>query len=291
MQKKVLVTGSNGQLGLCLQALTKKMKHENEVQFIYKSSAGLDITNLQAVENEFANTNYTHCINCAAYTKVDLAEKEVEKAQKVNTIGPKNLAIVTHKKGVVLIHISTDFVFNGQSNHAITEKEPCAPLSVYGKTKWQGEKAVTVNNKAYFILRTSWLYSEYGHNFMKTMLVLAQSKKQLSIVADQTGTPTYAMDLANVILQLVYTNSKAYGIYHYSNQGHTTWYGFAKAIFELSSLNIRVLPITTAQYPTPAKRPAYSVLDTHKLRDAFGVPIPYWQESLQEALNALKKLG
>jgi len=286
---KILVTGGSGQLGQCLQELALKYDDAN-FEFVFKSYSELDISNKAEVTNDFNNNGYSYCINCAAYTQVDKAEDDITLAERVNVEGPKNLALACKSVGAVLIHISTDFVFDGNSKNPYTEDVDSNPLGVYGRTKLDGEVAVRENNPKYFIIRTSWLYSEYGNNFMKTMLRLGNERDELSVVDDQIGTPTYAKDLANLILQIVFSKSTAFGTYHFSNEGQTTWYGFAKAIFEHSKTHIDLKPIPTEAFPTPAKRPKYSVLDKFKIKNTFEVQIPHWDESLQEALKAYKSL-
>ena len=286
---KILVTGGSGQLGKCIKELVEK-NPDHGFEFVFRNSSELDISDPTAVAHDFTGNGYRYCINCAAYTQVDKAETEYAIAEKVNVLGVKNLALACATVGATLIHISTDFVFDGNARNPYTEEAECNPLGVYGRTKWEGEQAVLEHHAAHFILRTSWLYSEYGGNFMKTMLRLGDERDQLAVVDDQRGTPTYAKDLANIILQIVFSDSKAFGVYHYSNEGETSWYGFAKAIFELSKTNVNVKPIPSEAYPTPAKRPKYSVLDKLKVKKTFGVGIPHWEESLVEALNAYKKL-
>ncbi|MDC6365654.1 MULTISPECIES: dTDP-4-dehydrorhamnose reductase [Flavobacteriaceae] len=281
---KVLVAGSNGQLGKCFQILVSK-QGDHQFEFVFKSSSELDISNGREVIQDFKKNRYGYCINCAAYTQVDKAETEVERAMKVNIIGAKNLAIACEKFDATMIHISTDFVFDGRSGKPYQEEDECNPLSVYGGTKLDGEMSVQMTLKQHFIIRTSWLYSEYGNNFMKTMLRLSEERKELSVIDDQFGTPTYAKDLAAFVLKIVYSQETSYGVYHYSNQGETTWYSFAKAIFELSDTGIELYPIPTEAYPTPAERPKYSVLDKSKVEQTFGIQIPDWRDSLKQALK------
>lgn len=283
--KKVLVTGASGQLGKCIQKIVEEFPR-NKFKFVFKSFEELDITDSEAVFNLFNAENFAFCINCAAYTNVDKAESNIEKAKLVNVQGVENLASTCHANNTILIHISTDFVFDGDSTNPYKETDEFNPLAIYGTTKLSGERIITQVLKRYFIIRTSWLYSEYGHNFMKTMLRLAEERDELAVVNDQKGTPTYAMDLADFILKIVYGESQSFGVYHYSNNGETTWYGFAAAIFELSKIQITLNPISTSEFPTPAKRPKYSVLDTSKTQDIFAVEFPDWKESLKRALKA-----
>ena len=279
----VLVTGANGQLASSIKDLESQYGNLN---FIYTDYVELDITDKNAIKaffNNFSNINY--CINCAAYTAVDRAEEERELAKKINSIGAKNLAEICKNENTTIIHISTDFVFEGTNAKAYKENDLAKPISVYGSTKLDGEHHVAKISPKYFILRTSWLYSEHGKNFMKTMLSLAKDREELDIVADQIGTPTYATDLASVIFKIVTTNNTDYGIYHYSNEGVASWYDFAKAIFEISNTKIKVCAITTEAYPTPAKRPHFSILDKTKIKNILNIDVPYWRDSLKIAIS------
>lgn len=281
----ILVTGGNGQLASCIKSITNNSEHHN---FIYCNSNELDISSENQVNLFFSNNKIDWCINCAAYTAVDKAETELNSAQKINSGGAKNLAIACKKHNTKLIHISTDFVFDGSKNQPYTELDTTNPISIYGQTKLDGEKVIKSNLDKYFIIRTSWLYSEFGHNFMKTMLRLAPERDELSIVNDQKGTPTYAIDLAKLILKIIKTNSTKYGLYHYSNEGVASWFDFAKAIFEMSNISIITHPIPSSAFPTPAKRPRYSVLDKSKIKYTFDIEIPNWKQSLKVALTNLK---
>lgn len=282
---KVLVTGGNGQLASSIKSIQDK--HPN-LQFTYTDYQDLDVTNINQIEAFFDTTSFDFCVNCAAYTAVDKAESEIQQAENINAHAALNLANVCKAHNITLVHISTDFVFDGTQSVAYKETDATHPLSVYGATKLKGETLIENTLDAYFIIRTSWLYSEFGNNFMKTMLRLAKERDELSIVSDQIGTPTYAPDLAEVICNIIESNSKDYGTYHYSNEGVASWYDFAKAIFEFSDLPITVRPIHTQDYPTPAKRPSYSVLDTTKIKDTFHLDIPNWQDSLRNALLRLQ---
>jgi dTDP-4-dehydrorhamnose reductase len=282
--KTILVTGANGQLGRCLQELS--VSHSS-MQFVFLNSKELDITSKESVNKVFNNSNFDFCINCAAYTAVDTAESEQVIAEKVNVLGVQYLSEACKTYCTKLIHISTDFVFDGNSSIPYTENLATAPVSVYGKTKLEGENAIQAVLEAFFILRTSWLYSEYGNNFVKTMLRLSKERTELGVISDQIGGPTYAKDLARVILKIIETDATKYGIYHYSNEGVASWYDFAKAIFEISNTAITVNAIPTSSYPTPAKRPKYSVLNTSKLKNNLKVEIPYWRDSLKEVLTLL----
>jgi dTDP-4-dehydrorhamnose reductase len=281
---RILVTGANGQLGQCIKELSSKIDSNNT--YIFKSSADLNITQYKQVITEFIIGNFDFCINCAAYTNVDKAETDVENAADVNTFGVKNLAIACKQTNTTLLHISTDFVFDGSKNSPYTETDTTSALGVYGATKQQGEKEIIQNLSQYYIIRTSWLYSEYGHNFMKSMIRLGNEKAQLSIVDDQTGTPTYAKDLAEVLINIITRKPIPYGIYHLSNEGTATWFEFAQAIFEINNNSINLSPITTEAYPLTAKRPKYSVMDKTKLKKALSLEIPHWKDSLAKALKA-----
>ncbi|WP_405384873.1 dTDP-4-dehydrorhamnose reductase [Maribacter sp. LLG6340-A2] len=283
--KNVLVTGGKGQLATSIKAISNTL---DNVHFIFVDVEDLDITNTNQVNNYFKSHNITHCVNCAAYTAVDKAENEKEMAMLVNNIGAKNLALACNTNNAKLIQISTDFVFDGKKSNLYNEKDDVEPLSVYGETKLKGELAIANILKEHYIIRTSWLYSEYGHNFVKTMLTLAANRDELSIVCDQIGTPTYAGDLAALILLIITEDNKAYGVYHYSNEGVASWYDFAKAIFEESEVNVKVLPIKTEQYPTPATRPAFSVLDKTKIKQLMKIEIPYWRSSLKNCIANLE---
>lgn len=287
---KLLITGASGQLGCTFKALAAQGQTQR-LDMVFKSKAELDITDAEAVRKELTATNYAYCINCAGYTQVDRAETEREQAHKVNVTGTHNLAFHCQATQTVLFHISTDYVFNGCGTIPYTEEMPPHPTGVYGYTKYQGEQTIINNHKAYFILRTSWLYSEFGHNFMKTMIALAQKQKALSVVYDQVGTPTYARDLAKAILYMIQTQSTAYGLYHYSNEGVASWYDFAQVIFKQGNFAIDLKPIRSEAYPTPVKRPNFSVLDKYKIKRMFGLHIPHWQDSLQDALKALNHKG
>ena len=283
---KVLVTGGNGQLASSLKdAVVEYPKFD----FVFKSSEALDITSEQQMATVFEEEQPNFCINCAAYTAVDKAESDEEKAININTNGASNIAkaCVLHK--AKLIHISTDFVFDGKTSVPYKEEDQTNPLGVYGQSKLDGESAIEKILKEHFILRTSWLYSEYGRNFVKTMLRLGDNKKELKVVNDQIGSPTYASDLAAAILLIINKNTDKYGIYHFSNEGSTTWFGFAKKIFELSSFDNRIHPVTTEEYPTQAKRPFYSVLNTDKIKKTFDLKIANWEDSLKKCLIKLDK--
>ena len=285
----VLVTGANGQLGQALQFIAS---NHIEIQFVFTDSDTLDITNLNNIEQLFKQFKPNFCINTAAYTAVDKAESESEKAYLINVEGAKNLAIVCKKYNTVLLHISTDFVFDGTKKTPYTEEDIPNPTGVYGQTKLDGEKAIQEIWNKHFIIRTSWVYSHFGNNFLKTMLRLASERDKLSVVNDQIGTPTNAVDLAKVLVKICLsynlqpTTYNQFGIYNFSNEGQCSWYDFAKKIFEFNNININLEPIPTTSFPTPAKRPAYSVLDKKKIKDTFGSEvseeIKNWQTSLRD---------
>ena len=278
----ILVTGGNGQLASCIKDVEKEY---DDLNIIYTDHLELDICELNQIQTFFkSNPQIDYCINCAAYTAVDKAETEAEKAFEINATGAKNLAQVCNDHDAILIHVSTDFVFDGEKNEPYTETDVANPISVYGASKLQGEVEIQQALKEYFIIRTSWLYSEYGNNFMKTMLRLAETRDGISVVSDQIGTPTYAGDLAEIIIQIINTKTEKYGIYHYSNEGVASWFEFAKEIFKLTKNKIKVNPIPSIEYLTPAKRPKYSVLDKKKIIDVFKIDIPFWRDSLKKVI-------
>ncbi|MFN3943129.1 MAG: dTDP-4-dehydrorhamnose reductase [Flavobacterium sp.] len=286
----VLVTGANGQLGQALQSIASKFL---DIKFVFCDSTTLDITKKGNMEQVFAKYSPNFCINAAAYTAVDKAESEPEKAYLINVEGVKNLAEVCKNSHTKLLHISTDFVFDGTKNTPYAEEDFPNPTGVYGITKLKGEQVIQEILEEHFIIRTSWVYSEYGHNFMKTMLRLANEKGSLTVVNDQIGTPTHAVDLAEVLLKIISTNNQQpttnnYGTYHFSNEGQCSWYDFAKKIFELNHVTIDLKPIPTASFPTPAKRPSYSVLDKTKIKTTFGLTINPWEESLKNIAKPKK---
>ena len=281
----VLVTGKDSQLAQCIDKITPQYPNFN---FIFKSSIDLDITNISEVNTLFTDLKgIDYCINCAAYTAVDNAEVEIEKAYNVNYKGVKNLAEACLKNQVKLVHISTDFLFDGTASKPYSENNVVNPINVYGKTKLKGEQAIENFLNDYFIIRTSWLYSEYGHNFLKTMLNLSAKRKELSIVNDQIGSPTYAGNLAEVILTLIGNEKVSSGIYHYSNSGIASWYDFAHEILKLNASGIKLNKIRTKDYPTLAIRPKYSVLDTTKIKNMLEIKIPNWKHSLAIAFKNL----
>lgn len=286
---KVLVTGANGQVGSELYALSSNYP---DYTFTFTDRTTLDLSNLCTMEDFFEGNVFDAIINCAAYTAVDKAESEPELADTINHRFVSMLAKIAKRSNAKLIHISTDYVFNGTNHRPYVENDPTEPQGVYGKTKCDGEKAIVdVSPKNSIILRTSWVYSSFGNNFVKTMLRLAKERENLGVIFDQVGTPTYARDLARTILDIlpkIENNSPE--IYHYSNEGVTSWYDFATAIFELGGIACKVNPITTDQYPTPATRPHYSLLNKTKIKNDFAISIPYWRNSLQECLQELGEI-
>jgi len=287
MGNNIIIIGGKGQLGQCFE---EKVKGAGlAFNFIFLGSGDLNISNPADVENIFKQYQPAYCINCAAYTAVDHAEEDLGNAFEINEFAVKRLAENALKYNTTLIHISTDFVFDGSSSVPLTETLPTSPVNVYGLSKLKGEQEIEAILEKFYIIRTSWLYSEKANNFVKTMLKLAQSRSELTVIYDQVGTPTYAMDLAEVILRIVQNDPLQYGLYHYSNEGVASWYDFAKAVFDLSETAIKVLPVASSAFVTKAKRPHYSVLDKTKIKTALGIEIPYWRESLNICLNNLSK--
>ena len=283
----VLVTGANGQLGQAIRSIANK---HPKIEFVFCSSEALDISNLENCQHVFLKYKPNYCINAAAYTAVDKAEIEPEKARLINVIGAKNLAEACKENKAILLHVSTDFVFDGMASRPYTEEDVPNPTGVYGTTKLEGEKAIQGVFDNYFIVRTSWVYSEFGNNFMKTMLRLASERDQISVVNDQIGTPTHAVDLAECLLTIITQHltpniQHLFGIYNFSNEGQCSWYGFANKIFEVNNISIHLQPIPTTSFPTPAARPKYSVLDKSKIKRFFGVEVRDWEESLKRIIK------
>lgn len=279
----ILVTGANGQLGKELQVLAALY---DDFDFVFTGRAELNIQEAEQVEQFFAKHQPAFCINCAAYTAVDKAETEKELAYLANSGATAILAEATHRHQSKFIHISTDYVFDGNSSIPYKENDRTNPLSVYGASKLEGEKLCLHHNPDAIIIRTSWVYSAFGNNFVKTMLRLMKDRPSINVVNDQIGSPTYAADLALCILTIILGKWQA-GIYHYSNQGRISWYEFAEVIKEFTHSNCVVNPIPSSQYPTPVKRPAFSLLDTHKIRQTFDVEIPEWKDGLERCLQKL----
>ena len=274
MSDKVLVTGANGQLGRKLQNLLPNA--------IFTDRSTLDITNLDAVKNFITNNHIETIINCAAYTAVDQAEDDFELAKKINEDGPRNLAL----SGAKIIHISTDYVFDGRHYKPYLPQDEVNPISAYGRTKQAGELSVLENAKIAIIIRTAWLYSAHKNNFVKTMRRLGAERESLNVVNDQIGSPTFAGDLAQAIVEILPQIDEANrGIYHYTNEGVCSWYDFAIEIMSLSRLDCKINPIPSLAYPTKAKRPFYSVLDKTNIKETFNIKIPHWKESLAKCLK------
>lgn len=290
----ILITGANGQVGQCFRQAAAKWPSQN---FVFAGSQDLDVSDRKAVRayiQALKPQKLAWVINCAAYTAVDKAESEPDKAHKINALGAKYLAETCAESGIPLIHFSTDYVYHSRQNTPFQETDPVSPKGVYARTKLAGERAALRANPLCMVIRTSWVYSEYGQNFVKTMLRLGRERDSISVVVDQIGSPTYAPDLAAAVLEiisLVETGSVSKeaisGIWHYSNEGVCSWYDFASAIFELEKLACKVRPIPSKDFPTPAQRPPFSVLDKSKIKAAFGLEIPHWRESLRRCLEKM----
>ncbi len=277
-----LITGANGQLGLCLKDLL------GPANALYTDAADLDITQYAALEDYAQHHRFDAIINCAAYTNVDKAEDEPALAHQINAVGPANLARLSAHLQIPLVHISTDYVFDGTAHSPLSEQAPVRPLGVYGKTKREGEEAVLAAAQTAVILRTAWLYSPYGKNFVKTMLRLGSSQPEIRVVADQIGTPTYAPHLAAAVLQVLPRLKKGEKtLYHFTDEGVASWYDLAYYVIKQAALPARVLPIKTSQYPTKAVRPAFSVLDKSKIKHDFALTINHWTQGVEECLNKL----
>jgi len=297
---RILVTGKNGQLGQSINKLinieTKIENNSNSNEFIFIGREELDLSSKSSISHYFDNNDkFDIIINCAAYTQVDKAEQEVELANQINHLAVKQLASVASKQQARLIHISTDYVFDGESDKPYTEIDKTNPINVYGKTKLAGEKALqAVMPTDAIIIRTSWAYSEFGNNFVSTMLRLGKERDELNVVSDQIGSPTYATDLAGAILEIIKSKefreiSQATQIYHYSNKGEISWCDFTKEIFKIAKIDCKVIPITTRQYPTPAQRPKNTLMSKDKIAEIFSVKIPDWKESLNACVIVIKE--
>jgi dTDP-4-dehydrorhamnose reductase len=285
----ILVTGANGQLGQCFQALAATTP---QLQWHFASSRELDIAQNGAADQLLAALKPIWCINCAAYTAVDKAETEPEAARSVNTFGAARLARACARTGTRMIHFSTDYVYHGRNNHPLTETDPVRPRGVYARTKLAGEKAVAKALPGAMIIRTAWVYSEFGHNFVKTMLRLSAERPELRVVFDQIGSLTYGPNLARAVLNIVQQveqkpETSIAGIWHYSNEGVCSWFDVAHAVVEMAGRNCQVLPIETRDFPTPAQRPPFSLLNKGKIKTAFALQIPHWRDSLQQCLHLL----
>ncbi len=285
----ILVTGANGQLGMEFRDLESSFFN---FHFIFVSRNELSIEDPEQVDRFFNSHVVDYCINCAAYTAVDKAESDIEAAFSGNSTAPGYLAKVAAKHGAAFFHFSTDYVFNGNGTQPYTETLPTDPVNVYGESKREGEERVRNNHPKAVIIRTSWVYSRFGKNFVKTMLRLMHEKPEISVVNDQLGSPTYARDLAAAVMHIVQTHTPTQiipGTYHFANQGIISWFDFALAIKEIAGLGCGVNPVPSSSYPTPAKRPAYSGLNTNKIRDIYQVEIPHWKDSLYSCLQLLLK--
>ncbi|HIP30280.1 MAG TPA: dTDP-4-dehydrorhamnose reductase [Campylobacterales bacterium] len=281
----VLVTGAKGQLGSEIEAISK----EYHYNFFFTSRDELNVTDSEAI-NTFIQKHYINVIiNCAAYTAVDKAEEEQELADNINNKAVQYLAKISKEKNIKLIHISTDYVFNGENFRPYVESDSTNPNGIYGETKLNGENAfIEINPKNSIIIRTSWVYSSFGANFVKTMLRLGKDRDELGVIFDQVGTPTYAKDLARTILEILpKIENESVGVYNYSNEGVLSWYDFAKEIMKMAKIECKINPIETKDYPTPAKRPHYSLLNKSKIKKEFNIEIPYWKDSLNECLKVM----
>ena len=281
---KILITGANGQLGNELREL---LEEKIPGQTIYTDREELDLTDAKAVETFVVNNDITHIVNCAAYTAVDKAEDQKRECALINTDAVKNLALAADASGAKIIHISTDYVFDGTNPRPYRESDKVNPISQYGTTKRKGETALLALAPESIIIRTAWLYSSHGNNFVKTMLRLADSQKEVRVVSDQIGTPTYARDLACAILKVLQSHQWVAGIYHFTDEGAASWYDFAHAIFRIAGKKVKLVPIPTEDFPTPASRPAYSILDRSRIKATYGVEIPHWEESLEDCMKRI----
>jgi dTDP-4-dehydrorhamnose reductase len=292
---RILVTGKNGQLGRSIQKAVnndaKIVSNQSPNDYIFVGRADLDLSSESDVGHYFKNNKFDLIINCAAYTAVDKAEEEAELANQMNNLAVKQLAIIANKQQARLIHISTDYVFDGNRNKPYLETDTPNPVNVYGKTKLAGEKALqAVMPMSALVIRTSWLYSEYGSNFVKTMLKLGKEQDKLNVVSDQIGSPTYAADLANAILEIIRHKKfrevdQKTEIYHFSSEGEISWYEFAKEIFKIGKIDCEVKSITTKQYPTPAKRPKNTLMNKDKIYTKFSISAPFWKEPIKHLIN------
>jgi len=281
----ILVTGSYGQVGSELQSLST----EYQYNFFFTDKNILDITDKSALQKYCQENKITHIINCAAYTAVDKAQEDCQNADKINHIAVKYLSDIAKNNDISLVHISTDYVFDGKNYRPYIETDSTNPQGVYGQTKLDGElKMLEINPKNSIIIRTSWVYSSFGANFVKTMLKLGKDREELNVIFDQVGTPTFAKDLAYTILEILPDiDTKDVEIYHYSNEGVLSWYDFAKEIMKMAKVDCKIKPILTKDYPTPASRPHYSLLDKSKIKNDFNLSIPYWKDSLSQCLTIL----
>ena len=291
MLKRVLVTGKNGQLGLSIAKIAQDYP-QYDMTFVGRDQ--LDLSQSQTIIEYFQSKTFNVIINCAAHTAVDKAESDPEIAIQVNYLAVKQMAKIAKDQNAILIHISTDYVFNGKNHKPYVETDPVDPINLYGQTKLKGEQSIYIIQPKGMVIRTSWLYSEFGDNFVKTMLRLGKERENLDVIYDQVGSPTFAGDLAKAIFDMLSRpfqfGKESLQTFHFSNEGICSWYDFAKTIFELSNIHCRVNPIETKDYPTPAKRPHYSVLNKLKIRQGYMLEISYWKDSLATCLNELEKI-
>ncbi|MXO31941.1 dTDP-4-dehydrorhamnose reductase [Apibacter sp. B2912] len=278
--KKILITGGDGQLGRSLKQRIKDKPLVN-YSFVFTDIQELDVLDEMFVKTYFFSNRFDYVINCAAYTAVDKAESDIEMAEKLNADAVKYLARASASQKATFIHISTDYVFSGEESTPRKEDDPVAPLGIYGQTKLNGEVFAQYYNPKTYIIRTAWLYSPFGNNFVKTMLKLFKEKEEINVINDQIGSPTNAFDLADAILTIIQNDIGAYGIYNYSNEGECSWYQFSEEIKKINKSKIKINPILTSDYLTPAKRPRYSLLDKTKIKNTFGISIPDWKDSLK----------
>lgn len=283
---KTLVLGASGQLGQCLKAVASK-RNINTIDFPDETKG--NILDIEKLKSLFNDRQPDYVINCAAFTAVDRAEDETDLCRRINRDGALNIAELCRQYGTTLIHVSTDFVFEGDIVELLKEDDLAEPINIYGLTKLEGETAIINVLPQHYIVRTSWLYSEFANNFVKTMLKLGANRDELNVIADQIGSPTYAIDLAGTIFDIIASGKTEYGVYHYSNEGAISWFDFAKAIFDISGTNVKVNPISTSQYPTKATRPKFSVMDKTKIKTTFDIKIPYWRDSLEVCVKALSE--
>lgn len=281
----ILITGSNGQLGNEIRVISENYSQH---QFFFTDVAELDITDLSAIENFVSENKMETIINCAAYTAVDKAEDDVDLCYKINRDAVKNLGEIARKFGLKMIHVSTDYVFDGTNHIPYTEDMPVKPLGVYGKSKLEGEQVLLQSFPDAVIVRTSWLYSSFGNNFVKTMLKLGRERDELNVIFDQVGTPTYAGDLAEAILKIISSEKIISGIYHFSNEGVCSWYDFTKTIHRIAGITCNVKPIESKDFPAKVTRPHYSVLNKAKIKSVYSIEIPYWEDSLEKCIDILK---
>lgn len=280
----ILVTGSKGQLGNEMQLIARK---NPDFDYFFTDVEELDITNIKAIEDFIVGNKIDFIVNCAAYTAVDKAESDVELCYKINAEAVKNIALVAKKHNVKVIHVSTDYVFNGENFKPYNEEDEVCPVSVYGKSKLEGEKVLLETMQEAVVIRTSWLYSSFGNNFVKTMMKLGAEREALNVIFDQVGTPTYAADLAEAIVTILKSENFVHGIYHFSNEGVCSWYDFAIKIHQIAGIKCLVRPIESKEYHFPTPRPHYSVLNKSKIKKTYGINIPHWEESLKKCVDLL----